>query len=213
MSSKRGSEKWFKWLKKLSLPWTLTALEYKGKYFNLDIFSGPITNIPSSLGGTTELTSTVSNLCFPTHFKNQGHDFSKSNYQMNLSISGQLPTLKMQLALYSRCYYLPLLCFLSAEDPTLKDAAMRACGRALGTPAIQHLKVSLGMVFPRRIFECWTRAVYEGDLEHELGYQAEFSPVWPYACYLSFLSLFLYLGNGVKRTPSGTCEGQMDEGR
>lgn len=90
MSSKRGSEKWFKWLKKLSLPWTLTALEYKGKYFNLDIFSGPITNIPSSLGGTTELTSTVSNLCFPTHFKNQGHDFSKSNYQMNLSISGQL---------------------------------------------------------------------------------------------------------------------------
>lgn len=73
---------------------------------------------------------------------------------LRLSISGQLPTLKMQLALYSRCYYLPSLCFLSAEDPTLKDAAMRACGRALGTPAIQHLKVSLGMVFPRRIFEC-----------------------------------------------------------
>ena len=65
MSSKRGSEKWFKWLKKLSLPWTLTALECKGKYFNLDIFSGPITNIPYSLGGTTELTFTVSNLCFP----------------------------------------------------------------------------------------------------------------------------------------------------
>ena len=126
---------------------------------------------------------------------------------LRLSISGQLSTL-VQLALYSQCYHLPLLRFLSAEDTTLKDAAIRTLWQSPGHTSHSAFKSkSWNDVSPQKFW-----ALNQGSVWRWLRAWAGISgrvQSCMTLCMLFILPelLLLYLKNGVKRALSGTYEG------